>query len=244
MIYLLTLVLKPRNETIAETGVSNVMNETENRTLEELFDAYSEGKRHFLNWDFDEDLSVKGKDLSDIFFENCFLFLDFKEAKLNGAKFLGCNIKTADFRNSDLRNATIKNCSVESTMFKGAKTDNLTFQENYCYGNTVDQKDFEQLFKDSDELYTRVRLTNGFPNALGVGNILTGEIIEGKIEVNDLLLLNNGIEVPIVGVEFHNVIPKQRNFAITIPREFDNAEIWHKLYGTELKIKNALQQGV
>ncbi|MFY0675606.1 MAG: pentapeptide repeat-containing protein [Bacteroidia bacterium] len=218
--------------------VSNVMNETENRTLEELFDAYSKGQRHFLNWDFDEDLSVKGKDLSDIFFENCFLFLDFREAKLNRAKFLSCNIKTADFRDSDLTNATIKNCSVEATMFKGAKTQNLTFQENYCYGNTVGQKDFAELFKNSDEFYTRVRITNGFPNGHGIGNILTGHIIQGEINVNDLLLTSDGTEIPIVEVQFMNMVPKRQDFAITIPREFDNAENWGKLFGTEFKIKN------
>ena len=127
---------------------------SENRTLEELLSAYSKGKRHFVNWDFDEDLSAKGLDLPDIFFENCFLFLDFRESKLTGAKFIACNIKTADFRNADLTNATIKNCSLESAMFKGAKTDNLTFEENYCFGNTVGQEDFEELFKDSDEFYT------------------------------------------------------------------------------------------
>ena len=211
------------------------MNESENRTLEELFNAYSEGKRHFLNWNFDEDLSVNGRDLTDIFFEDCILFLDFKNAILKGAKFLGCNIKTADFRNSDLSNATIKNCSVESTIFTGAKIDNLTFQENYYYGNTIHQKDFEIIYKDS---YTKIKLTNGFPNTQGVGNILTGELIEGNIEINDFLLLNNGIEIPILEVEFDNINSKPYTFAITIPREFDNAEIWYNLYGMELKIKN------
>jgi hypothetical protein len=221
------------------------MNEPENRTLEELFSAYLKGKRHFLNWDFDEDLSVKGKDLSDIFFENCFLFLDFRESKLNGAKFIGCNIKTADFRNSDLTNATINNCSVESTMFKGAKTDNLIFKENYCYGNTVGQKEFEELFKDSDEFYTIVRITNGFPNGGGIGNILTGQIIQGEINVNDLLLTSNGTEVPIVEVELINMVPKRQDFAITIPRKFDNVENWGKLFGTEFKIrKHYLQHRV
>ena len=80
--------------------------------------------------------------------------MDFRGSKLTGAKFIACNIKTADFRNADLTNATIKNCSLESAMFKGAKTDNLTFEENYCFGNTVGQEDFEELFKDSDEFYT------------------------------------------------------------------------------------------
>ncbi len=221
------------------------MNEMKNKTLQEFLSAYSKGKRHFLNWNFNEDISVKGMDLTDVCFEKCFLFLDFREAKLINSKFIGCNIKTADFRHSDLTNAMIKNCSVESTMFNGAKTDNLIFEENYCYGNTVNQNDFEEIFKNSDESYTKIKLTNGFLNSNGIGNILTGEIIAGDINVNDLLILDNGTEVPIIEVELHNIIPKQRDFAITIPREFDNAATWHELFGTELKIKkHYLQHGV
>jgi hypothetical protein len=210
----------------------------ENKTLEEFLSAYSEGKRHFLNWDFDEELSVKGMDLTDVYFEKCFLFLDFRETKLTNSKFIGCNIKTADFRGANLNNGLIKNCAVESTMFKGAEVSNFRFEENYCYGATTKPEDFDELFKDSDEFFTRVKITNGFPNVSGIGNILTGKIIVGEIKTNDLLLLDNGIEVPIVEVELMDVIPEQRNFAITIPREFDNSEVWHKLYGTELKIKN------
>lgn len=209
-----------------------------NKTIKDFLSAYSDGKRHFLNWDFDEGISVKGMNLTDVYFEKCFLFLDFRETKLINAKFIGCNIKTADFSDSDLTNAMIKNCSVESTIFKGAITNNLIFKDNYCYGNTVNQSDFGKLFKDSSESYTIIKLINGFPNIQGIGNILTGEILKGKIVINDILLLKNGTEIPIVDVELHNVVPDQQNFAITIPREFDNAENWSKLYGTELKIRN------
>jgi uncharacterized protein YjbI with pentapeptide repeats len=127
------------------------MNNTRDITLEELLSAYSSGKRHFIDCDFEEDISVKGMDLSDVSFENCFLFLDFRNAKLTNSKFLCCNIKTADFRGADLTDAMIKNCSVESTMFKGAKIDGLIFEDNYCYGAIVIQDDFDRLFKDSDE---------------------------------------------------------------------------------------------
>ena len=74
----------------------------ENQTLDKFIEAYSKGKRHFKNCDFNEKLSVKGFDLTDVFFEDCFLFLDFRNATLKNAKFIRCNIKTADFRNSDL----------------------------------------------------------------------------------------------------------------------------------------------
>lgn len=122
----------------------------ENRTLEEFLWDYSKGKRHFLNWNFDEALSVKGIDLSDIHFEGCSLFLDFREANLINSKFIACNIKTVDFRDSNLTNAVFKECLVESVMFRGAITKNMIFEDNYCFGITVDQRYFEEYLKDSD----------------------------------------------------------------------------------------------
>jgi uncharacterized protein YjbI with pentapeptide repeats len=119
----------------------------EKQKVKDFLLAYSKGRRYFSNLEFDENESVRGANLSEVFFENCFLFLDFTDVKLKGAKFIGCNIKTADFSNSDLTNAIIKNCSVESITFKGAKTENLTFEENHCYGNIVGQKDFESFFR-------------------------------------------------------------------------------------------------
>ena len=127
------------------------MKNRKNKTIEELLNAFFAGQRHFQNWDFDEDGTIKGINLSGIIFEECFLFLDFRDSNLTNTKFIKCNIKTADFRGSDLTHALIKNCSVESTTFKGAKTDNLIFKENYCYGNVVNQKDFDEIFKDSNE---------------------------------------------------------------------------------------------
>lgn len=122
-----------------------------NKTIDEFKIAYSSGKRYFLDWDFDEDGSVRGMNLSGVFFESCFLFLDFRDSNLSNAKFIGCNIKTADFRGSNLSNAIIKNCSVESTMFKGAITENLVFEKNYCFGHTTNETDFDKVFKNSDE---------------------------------------------------------------------------------------------
>ena len=110
--------------------VSNDMKDEENRILNEFLSAYSSGTRHFKNWDFEENNSVQELDLSDVFFEDCFLFLDFRNTKLTKSKFIRCNLKTADFRGADLTNGMIKNCSVESTMFKGAKISNLIFEEN------------------------------------------------------------------------------------------------------------------
>ncbi len=123
----------------------------ENRTLKEFLLAYSEGQRHFLNWDFEEDISLKGINLSNVYFEGCFLCLDFRETNLINSKFIGCNMKTADFRGADLTNAIFKECLVESVMFKGTITKNMIFEENYCFGTTVNQDYFENYLKDSDE---------------------------------------------------------------------------------------------
>lgn len=116
-----------------------------------MLEAYKGGQREFDNWDFHEDGSVQGLDLSGIEFSNCFLFLDFRNTNLTNSKFIRCNIKTADFRGANLTNALIKNCSVESTMFKGATVENFRFEENSSYSCTTSQGDFEKLFKDSDE---------------------------------------------------------------------------------------------
>lgn len=125
---------------------------SEFRTVNEFLLAYKNGQRVFEDWDFnDADISVEGEDLSDAVFKYCFLFLNLRKCNLSGAQFISCNIKTADFRDANLTNAVIKDCSVESTMFKGALTEGLTFEENYCFGHTVGQSDFEELFKYSDE---------------------------------------------------------------------------------------------
>ncbi|WP_315816951.1 hypothetical protein [Paraflavitalea speifideaquila] len=51
-------------------------------------------------------------------------------------------------RNTNLTNAFMTNCLVESALFKGALTTGFKFVENYCYGNTLGQKEFElELFK-------------------------------------------------------------------------------------------------
>lgn len=120
----------------------------EERTIEEFLEAYAKGQRHFKGWDFAEDDSISGQNLSGVIFEGGFLFLNFREANLTDAQFIGCNMKTADFSGANLTNATIKNCLVECTIFKDAITNNLTFQENYYYGITLQQSDFSKLIED------------------------------------------------------------------------------------------------
>lgn len=121
------------------------------KTTVELISDYRNGTRHFISWDFNDGDSVAGMDLSDAVFEDCFIGIDFRSCKLVNSKFINCNLKTADFSRADLTNALIKNCSVESVIFKDAKTDNLQFEENYCYGAVVNQSDFAEYFDDADE---------------------------------------------------------------------------------------------
>ena len=123
------------------------MQHADSRTIEEFIAAYKNGQRHFVDWDFDEGGSLQGMNLREVCFESCFLFLDFSNAVLTNSAFVQCNIKTADFSGANLKDATIKNCSVESTLFTGANTENLTFEDNYFYGATISQDDFERIFK-------------------------------------------------------------------------------------------------
>ncbi len=124
------------------------MEDSEYKTIEQLLAAYKAGQRKFDNWDFREDGSTRGMNLTGIEFTNCFLYLDFRDSNLSNSKFIGCNIKTADFRGANLKNALITNCSVESTMFKGANIENFRFEDNYSYGATVGPDDFEELFRN------------------------------------------------------------------------------------------------
>ena len=131
------------------------------KSLEDLLAAYSKGIRHFKDWEFNEDISAKGLDLRDVYFEGCYMFFDFRETILTNSKFIECHIKCVDFRNSDLANAIIKNCATEEARFYGANTTNLIFEENYSHGNIVNQDDFERIFKASEEIYSTIVIGNG-----------------------------------------------------------------------------------
>ncbi len=115
-----------------------------------FFEAFGKGQRKFDNLDFEYLEGFSNKDFSDVEFENCFLFLDFRNSNLSNAKFISCNIKEIDLRNTNLTNALIKNCLVESAMFKGAKTDGFRFIDNYYFGVTVGQEEFERDFIHSE----------------------------------------------------------------------------------------------
>ena len=107
--------------------------------------AKNKGQREFDGWDFEENGSAKGLNLKGISFKNCFLFLDFSESNLEGASFVACNMKTADFSRANLKNAFIKKCLIESIILDDANTENLRAIENYSFGTTLSQRDFESI---------------------------------------------------------------------------------------------------
>ena len=115
-----------------------------------FFEAYKNGERHFLDLDFEYLEGFSNKDYSGIVFENCFLYLDFRNSNLTNAKFIGCNIKEIDLRHANLTNAFMTNCLVESALFKGAIVNDFKFLDNYYYGLTIGQKEFNDKIIHSD----------------------------------------------------------------------------------------------
>ncbi len=85
----------------------------------------------------------------------------------------------------------------------------------------------------------KVKITNGFPNIGGKGSLLTGILIKGNIKEGDNFLLNNGVKIPIIGIEFQ--LKEQTGFNnVSFAIEFsrDHEVIWHKLYGETFEIEN------
>jgi len=116
-------------------------------TVEELLEAYKNRQREFTNLSFPQDGSAEGHDLRGIVFKNSFLFSNFQNANLQGAKFIACNIKGVDFSGANFENGIIKNCSVEAMSLTDAKIDGLKFEENYFHGNAMTQDDLDWFTK-------------------------------------------------------------------------------------------------
>ena len=116
----------------------------------DFFEAYKNGQRHFVDLDFEGEEGFSKGEFSHIIFERCFLYVDFRKSNLTNAQFLSCNIKGIDLRGANLTNAIMTKCSVESAMFKGAIVTNFRFIENYYYGLTLNQEDFDEKLIDSD----------------------------------------------------------------------------------------------
>ncbi len=120
-------------------------------TVSQFFAAFDAGQRHFTALDFEYEEGFSGKDFSGVIFENCFLYLDFRNSNLYDAQFIGCNIKEIDLRGANLTGAFMTRCLVESAMFRGACTAGFRFVENYCYGVVLNQTDFDEKLAYSGE---------------------------------------------------------------------------------------------
>jgi hypothetical protein len=86
----------------------------------------------------------------------------------------------------------------------------------------------------------KMRITNGFPNTNGKGNLLTGDLLEGVIRIGNKLIIDEKTKIPIIEVAILPEISSRKLISITIPREYDYAVIWHTLYGKEFEIENDL----
>ena len=84
----------------------------------------------------------------------------------------------------------------------------------------------------------RMKIINGFVNINGRGNILAGDLLEGEIKIGDKLIIKNETKIPIIEVLVEE-ISFIKKILITIPREYDNAAVWYKLYGKEFEIETA-----
>jgi hypothetical protein len=115
-----------------------------------FFETYNSGQRYFRNLDFEYLGGFSNKDFSDIIFEDCLLYVDFRNSNLSNSRFKSCNIKEIDLRYANLTNALITNCLVESALFKGAIVDGFKFIDNYYYGLTIGQEDFNDKLIHSD----------------------------------------------------------------------------------------------
>lgn len=155
-------------------------------TTTEFFEAYANGQRHFNGLDFENVPGFSNHNFENIVFQNCFLYLDFRESNLSNAQFIGCNIKDIDLRKTNLTNAVIKNCLVESAMFKGAITTGFTFIENYYYGATIGQKEFETDLINADAYILGKELSEAsYKTTLGAKMIDVTETAEPATDIWD-----------------------------------------------------------
>lgn len=153
-------------------------------THSEFFEAYKKGQRHFSNLDFEYLEGFSHRDFTDIIFENCFLYLDFRYSNLTSAKFIGCNIKEIDLRRANLTNALMKNCLVESALFKDAVITNFRFIDNYYYGITIGQDEFNKKIKNSDAyILTKTLSEQEYKSTIRPGMIDVTETAEPIVDI-------------------------------------------------------------
>lgn len=150
----------------------------------EFFEAYKNGQRHFLDLDFEYLDGFLNKDFSDVVFENCFLNVDFRNSNLTNAKFIGCHTKEIDLRNANLTNALMTNCLVECALFKGATVEGFKFLDNYYYGLTLGQEEFNDKIIHSDAyILTKTLSEKEYIETMGSKMIDVTETAEPVVDI-------------------------------------------------------------
>jgi len=84
---------------------------------------------------------------------------------------------------------------------------------------------------------TKIRVTNGFHDGTG-GVLLTGTLLEGDININDRLILEDGFEVLIMDVEKVPTAPGGPMIVMSMPKNLNGVIVWHTLYGKTFNVKN------
>lgn len=197
-------------------------------SAEKIIKDYSQGKRLFEGLEIEGDF--KNQNLNGIIFDNCFIVGDFKYSKLENSVFSNGNIKTCDFRYSDLTNSRFNNLAVESTQFDWSKTAGIDFNNNYCYGQKVDQSDFEKNFK-TNQSKPRFNVKQIF-KLTNRGLVISGEIVEGLIKIGDELNIQSK-DYEIIAVEMVDNIGENIAYIGLVIPVFDNEEI-EKITDTNL----------
>lgn len=89
---------------------------------------------------------------------------------------------------------------------------------------------------------SRIKLTNGFPKKAGLPVRIGVIIIEGDVKAHDIMITEDGTQVPLLEVKIVPVNTGDRRAVLTIPAE--PAYDWHTYYGKELRVKEvALSNG-
>jgi uncharacterized protein YjbI with pentapeptide repeats len=93
-----------------------------------LLARYATGERDFRDLDLDDrTYDFSEVCLAGVDFSGSFIFSDFREADLAGARFNRCNVKTCDFRGANLTGATFEGAAIDAADFRGANLSGTIF---------------------------------------------------------------------------------------------------------------------
>lgn len=116
----------------------------------DLLEAYRKGQRYFEYLDLEE-VSFDNENLEGITFENCSLYVSFRNANLRNATFLNGGIKTCDFTEADLTNARFEMLTIESAEFAFAKMEGVQLKDLFAYSQEVSEEMFFRIKEQQEE---------------------------------------------------------------------------------------------